>query len=394
MNLRTATAWIVCCKEVRENLRDRRSLLRGMVIGPLLAPLVFVLSMNLVISQLGASDQPLAVPVVGAHNAPNLVAALRARGLDPQPPVADPVGAISNRRATVVLVIPPGYARAWRQGRTAQLNLVFDSSQRAAQTPVNRLTQMIQSYTQKQGALRLLARGIAPSVGVPVSVDKRDQSTPQSRAALIFAMVPYFFFIAIFISGMYLAIDLTAGERERQSLEPLFANPVSRSQILVGKLAAISVFSFAGLSISVVAFCIATAFVPMERIGSALSLGPLFALQVCVLMLPLVALLAVIETLVAGFARSFREAQTYLSILMIVPAFLSIVMAFVSFGDALWMYAIPLFAQQIGVLTLLRGDSIGFAGMTLALVSGALVTLAAGWVTARIYALERLAIST
>src|SRR5690348_17360235 len=123
---------------------------------------------------------------------------------------------------------------------------------------------MLKNYAREQGAMRLVARGLSPGIATPVIVSDRDQSTPQSRSGLVFGILPYFFVIAIFIGGMYLAIDLTAGERERQSLEPLFANPVARWRILVGKLGAISAYSLASLVLTAVAFSIAGTFLPAE----------------------------------------------------------------------------------------------------------------------------------
>jgi sodium transport system permease protein len=192
---------------------------------------------------------------------------------------------------------------------------------------------------------------------------------------------------------MYLAIDLTAGERERQSLEPLFVNPVARWRILLGKLGAIAAFSTASLLLSVVAFGLAGHLVPTEKLGMALDLGPTFAVTVLVLMLPLVALLSVLQTLVAAFAKSYREAQTYLSILMIVPVLPSLLLSVIPVKSADWMYAVPLLGQQMGITELLRGGSVSGVDIVLSLLSGFAATLVVGLITARVYLSERLAIS-
>ncbi len=388
------TTLTVFFKEVRENLRDRRTLINALVTGPLIGPILFVLMMNVIINQqLGDVDKPLKVPVVGAQRAPNLIAALKSEGLEPQPAVADPVHAVRNQDAAVVLVVPAHFARAWNKGETAQVNLIYDSSQRDSGTPVKRLKGMLEKYARQQGALRILARGLSPTLAAPLKVDERDQSTPQSRAGMLFSIMPYFFVLALFMGGMYLAIDLTAGERERQSLEPLFANPVARWRVLLGKLMAICTFSLASLLLSVTAFSIAGRFVPTEKLGMALNLGPMFALEVLVLMLPLVMLLATLQTLVAAFAKSYREAQTYLGILMMVPALPSVMLTILPIKPAAWMYAVPLLGQQMGITELLRGETVSAAQIGVCLVSGFVVALIVGLVTARVYDSERLAIS-
>jgi sodium transport system permease protein len=192
---------------------------------------------------------------------------------------------------------------------------------------------------------------------------------------------------------MYLAIDLTAGERERQSLEPLFANPVPRWRILLGKIGAICLFSVSSLLICVMAFTVAGRFIPTEKLGMDLGLGPLFALEVVVLMLPLVLLIAALQTLVAAFAKSYREAQTYLGILMVVPALPSVLLSVTPVKTVAWMYAVPLLSQQVGITELLTGGSLrAFQVLTCLLCGFAIAALMLA-VTARVYGSERLAIS-
>jgi sodium transport system permease protein len=193
---------------------------------------------------------------------------------------------------------------------------------------------------------------------------------------------------------MYLAIDLTAGERERQSLEPLFANPVARWKILAGKLAAICMFSTTSLLITLVAFGVVGQFIPAEKIGMELDLGVHFAAYVLLLMLPVVLLLAALQSLVAAFAKSYREAQTYLSLLMLVPIIPSLVLAILPIKAQLWMYLVPLLGQSLGIMQLLRGDGVEPAQLGLCLAGSLAAAILAILVTVQLYRTERLAIST
>jgi sodium transport system permease protein len=331
--------------------------------------------------------------VIGAQYAPNLIDALKRQGLDPQPPIADPDQAVRNRDADVVLRIPADYAKAWKAGEPAQVELIYDASQMGTSTPRERLEGMLKHYAAVQGSLRLLARGLSPAIAQPVAIAQRDRSTPQSRASMMFGILPYFFVLSIFIGGMYLAIDLTAGERERQSLEPLFANPVGRSRILTGKLGAIGAFSLASLVITAVAFAVAAQFMPAEKLGMSFALGPAFIGEAILLELPLLALFAVVQTLVAAFAKSYREAQTYLGLLMFIPILPSILMSFMPVKPAAWMYAVPLLAQQVGISQLLRGSPVAISDIGLALACGFAAAAVAGVATAYVYRSERLAIS-
>jgi sodium transport system permease protein len=385
---------VVLFKEVRENLRDKRTVINALITGPLIAPLMFVMIMNVVISrQLNQAEAPLELPVIGASNAPNLLEALRQQGFVPQPPVADPIAAVRERAAAAVLRIPGDFGNSWVKGDPAQVEVYYDSSRRDMQQPVNRLRDMLERYSRLHGAMRLIARGFSPALANPVVVDERDQSTPQSRAGALFSILPYFFVVTVFIGGMYLAIDLTAGERERKSLEPLFANPVRRWRILLGKIAAICVFSVTSLLICVTAFTVAGRLIPTGKLGMNLGLGPAFAFEVVALMLPLVLLIAALQTLVAAFSKSYREAQTYLGILMLVPALPSVLLSVMPVKTAAWMYAVPLLSQQVGITELLMGGSMTAVQVVTCLLCGFLTAALMLAVTARVYDSERLAIS-
>jgi sodium transport system permease protein len=384
----------VFLKEVKENLRDRRTLISAFLTGPLLGPVIFVMLINVTLNrELDKAEKQLPVPVIGAEYAPNLLDALRAGGVVPGAAVADPAQAVRKQNADVVLRIASNYGKAWRKGEPVQVELFYDSSQRDANTSVERVTRLVESYARQQGAMRLVARGMSPSAAWPLQVAKRDQATPQSRAVLMFAMLPYFFVITIFMGGMYLAIDLTAGERERQSLEPLFANPVPRWKILCGKLAAIGVFSTTSLLISLLAFAVVGQFIPAEKIGMELDLGVRFAAYVLLLMLPLVLLLSALQSMVAAFAKSYREAQTYLSLLMLVPLIPSALLSFMPIKAQAWMYAIPLLGQNLGIMQLLRGDGVSAEQIGLCLAGSLAAALIAILATIQLYRSERLAIS-
>jgi sodium transport system permease protein len=385
----------VFMKEVRENLRDRRTLTSALLTGPLLGPIILVLLLNLTLNrEFEKAEQPLPVPVIGAQYAPNLLGELRAGGIVPGPPIAEPERAVRQQDADVVLRIAPDYPDAWRMGEPVQAELIYDSSRRDANSAVERVSGLVETYARQQGAMRLVARGLSASTAWPLVVARRDQASAQARAALMFSILPYFFVLTVFMGGMYLAIDLTAGERERQSLEPLFANPVARWRILAGKLAAISVFSAVSLLISLAAFGVVGRFLPTEKLGMELDLGVHFASNVLLLMIPLIVLLAALQSLVSAFAKSYREAQTYLSLLLLVPAIPSVLLSTLPFKPQDWMYAVPLLGQHLGIMQLLRGEPLSASLLGLCLSGSALAVIVAVAITAQLYRSERLAISS
>ncbi len=388
------TLLVVLFKEVRESLRDRRTLLSAFVTGPLLGPLLFALMIGAIVSQqLDKADLPLKVPVIGAQYAPNLINAFKAGGIVPQAAVADPGQAVRQQDADVVVRVSAAYPEAWRKGEPVQVEVFFDSSQGNTSTSVARVTQLVKSYAQQQGAMRLVARGLSPALATPVVVARRDQATAQSRAVLLLNMLPYLLVLTILVGGMYLAIDLTAGERERQSLEPLFANPVARWKVLLGKLLAITAFSAASLLLCLLVLAVIGRFIPAEKLGMEVNLGWHFATFVLLLELPMVALLAALQSLVAAFAKSFREAQTYLSLLMMVPIIPSVMLMVMPVKPRDWMYAVPLLGQHLGILDVLRGNAIGTERLILCLLGSTVAAMLAIGVTMQVYRSEKLAIS-
>ncbi|MHB1544934.1 MAG: ABC transporter permease [Gammaproteobacteria bacterium] len=386
--------WTVYLKEVRENLRDRRTVINALVTGPLLGPVLFGLLFSFTLQrQLADAVKPLPVPVIGAAYAPHLIHALEAQGMVVKPPPRNARAAIRAHVAQVVLVIPSDYDRAWDAGEPSGVELYYDSSRQGSHTPVTRLKRMLKTYAGLVVAQRLFVRGISPLILRPVVPEDRDLATPQSRSALMFSILPYFFVLTVFLGGMYLAIDTTAGERERQSLEPLLVNPVSRGAILSGKIAATVSFALVSLTLSIIAFSVVGRFLPVEKLDVILDLGPRFALFVLLLMLPLAVLLVTLQTIVSAFAKSYREAQTYLSILMLLPVIPSLLLSVMPLRARTWMYAVPLLGQQLGIMDLVRGETVSGVEVIACLIGSSVAALLAILLARELYASERLAVS-
>ena len=353
-------AWIVVyLKEMLENARDRRVLMSALLYGPLIGPVLFAVMISFILANnQDEAEKPLELPVVGAEHAPNLVDHLRQRGVVVLPPPDNAEAAIADQQVHAVLRVPVGYGEALRAGRPAELELLFDGSRQKSRIPVDRTRRAINAYGAQLGAQRLLLRGIDPAVGMPLALHDRDQSTEQARAAMVLAMLPYMLILAAFIGGMYLAIDTTSGERERRSLEPLFLSPAGRGEILAGKVLATTTYASASLTMAVLALAICVSLVPTEDLGMSLAIPAPALLRVLVATLPIALFAAVAQTLVASFARSFREAQTYVQFLMFVPMVPTFVLIVNPIPAELWMTWVPLFSQSLLINMLARGEAV------------------------------------
>lgn len=389
------SAWLtVFRKEVAENLRDRRTVVNSLIYGPLVGPLLLVLLLGFLVNKATErAEQPLELPVVGAGHAPSLVAFLQQHDVVVQDPPADPEQAVRDQDAELVLRIPPDFGQRWREGRSAPVELVFDESRQFTLASVRRLTRLIEAYGSLHGALRLTVRGIDPQVAQPVTVIERDQSSPQSRAGMALAFLPYLLILGAFLGGMYLAIDTTAGERERQSLEALLINPVPRGQILAGKLLATTLFAVAAVAVSVFGLATFVRVIPMGAVSSLLKLDYGTAWLALLAILPVALVAAAAQTLVSAFSKSFREAQTWLSMLMIVPAVPSLLMAVNPVKPADWMYATPLLSQHLIITQVVRGEAVLPWQFAASIGCTVLLGLLLAWAAIRVYHMERLAIS-
>jgi sodium transport system permease protein len=392
----TRRAWVtVFKKEAVENARDRRTLANALLYGPLFGPVLFAAILAFVSAkELEKWEKPLELPVVGREHAPNLVRFLEQQSVLIKPTPEDAEAAVRAQDADMVLRLAPEFGEAFRSGRPAPVDLLFDSSRQEAQKSVGRADALLQQYSRQIGLLRLQVRGINPEVAQAVTVQRRDLSTPQSRAGLILAVLPYFLILSSFLGGMYLAIDTTTGERERQSLEPLLTNPVSREQIMLGKLVATTLYALLSSLISIAAFAVSIRFVPPGALGFELSLSWSAAALIGLIVAPVALLAATLQTIVAAFARTYREAMTYLQFLIIVPMIPSILIMLNPTKPVLAMYATPLMGQSLLINQLVRGDVLSVTHVLVAVSGTLFLALMCGFIATRLYHRESLAVAT
>ena len=355
---------IVCRKELLDNARDRRTLFSAFVFGPLLGPVLFAVLVSVLVTQtVSTADAPIEVPIVGSELAPNLVEHLEARGVLAAPDhgiakFAEAAEAVQSGAYDAVLLIDPDFAERFAAGETARVTLVYDQSNTRAAGRIRRIRAAISSYAQQLGTLKLLARGVDPDVLTTVMLDELDVSTAAGRSVVLLGMLTYFLLLATLMGGFYLAIDSTAGERERRSLEPLLTTPVERSRLLLGKMTATTIYMLLALGLTLVGFAIALRFVSLEPLGMSSGFGVGAALAAFVIIAPFAPLGAALMTLVASFTKSYKEAQTYLTLVLLVPTLPLVFATMLNVkptGALMW---IPSLSQHLLVTALVRQDPI------------------------------------
>jgi sodium transport system permease protein len=217
-----------------------------------------------------------------------------------------------------------------------------------------------------------------------------DVSTPSGRSGLVLGMMSYFFIFALLMGGMYVAIDSTAGERERGSLEPLLSLPVTRARLIVGKMLAAALFMTLSLGLSLGAFYIAIQYIPLQEIGMTPNFGPRAVLTAFALLLPFVILGAALMTLVASFTKSYREAQTWLSVLMLAPTLPILIVSILQLRPRTEYMVIPSLSQHLLLVDLVKNEALDPAHVWISVASTLIAGLLVAWLCARLYRREGL----
>lgn len=344
-------------KEVKESLRDRKATFNSLLLGPILFPFLIIgLSYFGMSQQEEKAEQVLELPIVGAQYAPNLVRFLQQQQVVIIAEPDDPEGLVQRQEYPAVVRIPEQYPEQWQQGEPAVVELIADPTRRESNIPIQRVRTLLHAYGQQIGTLRLQLRGVSPALARPLVVKDVDLSTPQSRAALIMIFLPYFLMITAFTGGMHIAIDSTAGEKERKSLEPLLINPVPRWQIMSGKILATIAFALGSLGLTLVSFKLAMPFMPTGALGIDLQLSALMVAKILLVVGPVAVLAAALLTMLATMAKGFREAQSYMGLVIIIPMVPSLLYMTNPVKPEAWMMVIPMFSQNLLIAEFLRGE--------------------------------------
>ncbi len=378
------TVWRVLAKELLDTLRDRRTLF-AMILGPVLVmPLFVLLPQRLMQRQVDAQQASvLRVAVAGAENAPSLVDALQESGEVELLQTDDPATLIRDDSADVGLVFPPGFESDLAERRTTGVRLVADESELLS-VRTERLRSLLGEYAQTVVMARLEAEGVNPSLLTPFAIEDVNIASPQQMSgAFLGMMLPMFIVLWSLLGGMYTAIDVTAGEKERMTLEPLLTAPVGRAQVVLGKLLAVVTTSLVALVLAVSSMLVAFTVAPPVNGEAGASMGVETGTAVLLLLatLPVVILFSALEMTVCLVARSFKEAQNYitpLQFIVLLPAV--VVMVSPDLAPSLPAFAVPVFSTLVVLKDIFLGrvDAQGFAVMTLSslIYAGAAIGLA------------------
>lgn len=368
-------------KEVRDALRDRRTALMVFVASVVTGPVTLVLVAQFV-SGLEERAATLRVRMAGAEHAPALVNFLRRADVFIEEAPPDYARRVKEGRLDAVIVVPAGFHERWLAGDEARVRLVYDDSRTEASPAIRQSERLLEAFNRETATLRLLARGVSPSLTESVEVERVNAATPRHRGAVLLFLIPMFAILAPLLGGMTLAIDSTAGERERGSLEPLLANPVPTLAFAAGKWLAAWSSAAAVAVVTLAGFLVASAAFAERRLPALLQFGLAEFGCFVALAAPLAGLTSAAQMLISTYGRSYREAQTYVSYLATAVSFVPIVVIFTGAREAAWQLLVPVLGSLMAMQRVLRGEGLSWndallpAGVALAIAAAAVAAVA------------------
>lgn len=383
--------WTVFVKEVVDNFRDRRTL-TTIAVSVIIAPL-FVIGIQW-FSESKVKEEtdpvtspPFELPVVGAEHAPNLMNWLRQNNISIVNAPADPEQSIKSGERRVVMIIKENFVERFEQGKSAPVLLIHDSSIRGLeQIGMHKVQNSLATYGAQIASMRLQSRGISPELAQPIIVNTSDVATPESRNAQILGMLPYLIIMFIMAGGMYLAIDTTAGEREKGSLESLLTLPIDRKHLLLAKLLAAAFFSALTFLFVLIGLTVSMKYAPVDSIE--LVIDPARITYIFLTCLPFVFVASGLLILVASFTKSYKEAQSYMGFITMLPSMPLIFLVFLSPEASVSNMWIPSLSQALIIVETLKGEPIANHLVALSMISSLAVAVALSSIAMKLYQRE------
>lgn len=383
--------WTVLKKEVIDNLRDRRTLLT-ISASVIVTPLILIGFIWFAENSENKETDPVTakafdMPVIGSEYAPNLISWLEQNNINILKAPNDAETAIKSGEQKVVMVIKDNFAAAFKTGKTAPVLLIHDGSKsNFEQLGLRTVTNVLNNYSKQVGNMRLQTRGINPEITRALHVNISDISTPESRNAKLVSLVPYIVIMFIMAGGMYLAIDSTAGEREKGSLESLLTLPVSRNNVLLAKLLATAFFSALTFLLVLIGLSLSMKYAPVESITLNINTSKL--VHIFVSCLPFVFVASSTLVLLASFTKSYKEAQSYLSFIIMVPTLPLMMLGVISPEANVSNMWAPSLSQALIIIETLKGDTIPMHLTALSMASSLAIAALLSFAAIKLYQRE------
>ncbi|MEO6277642.1 ABC transporter permease subunit [Roseateles sp.] len=376
-------AWIVFTKELADALRDRRTLLRILIPALLMGPLLLAALSGLIASLEERADRR-ELMAVGLENAPTLKNFIERQTYTIK---AAPPDYEAQLRATKllepVLVVPKDFEAQLLAGEVPTVEIVSDSANQRAGAGVGAIQRVLWGFNRERASLNLAMRGVSIELLQPIDIQERDLASVQARAARLSSIIPMFIIMAVLYGALSAALDSTAGERERGSLEPLLMNPAPHGAIVVGKWGAVALLGMAVALLSSLSFVPAQWLLKSDSLQAMFQFGIEEVLAFWLLQIPLAAGLSAMLMALAIRSKTFKEAQAGSTLIVTAISLAPMVSLLNPGGDAAWYLWVPGLAQNTLMLAVLKGETLRWGQVLPGVVVGIALTAVALFYVAR-----------
>ncbi|MGZ5046598.1 MAG: ABC transporter permease [Usitatibacter sp.] len=352
-----STLATVYLKELKDALRDRRTAIMILVASIITGPVTLILVAQF-ISGLEEKSATLKVRIVGQQYAPELTNFLRRNDVEIEAAPADYQARVREGRLDAVIVVPDDFEERFLAGDAPKVEIVYDDSRAESGPAIRQAERLLRAFNHETGTLRMMARGVSPDLVEPLKVEHANTATPRQKGAFILFLIPMFAILSPLLGGMTVAIDSTAGERERGSLEPLLSNPVPTGEIVAGKWLAAWTFAASVGIFTLTGFVVATLLYAQKKLATLMTFGAPELAHFVAIVIPFAAMTSALQMLICTYGRSYREAQTYVSYLATAASFVPVAVMFSGMKDAVWQLAVPVLGQQMVLSRVVRGDAL------------------------------------
>ena len=380
-------ALTVLRKELRDALRDRRTLATVLLSAVLLGPLALV-AMSMLVASLEQQADQREVRVAGLAHAPSLRNYLERQTYRVSEAPPDYAARLHDASlADPVVLVPADFEAALARGKAPVLEVVFDSANTRSRSAAGRVEQLLAGFARERTTLALALRGVSPELLEPLRTEERDLAGSQSRATQITGLLPFFVLMAVLYGALNAALDTTAGERERGSLEPLLMNPAPPWALVLGKWGAVAIVSMLIAVLSCFSFLPGQWVLRSDTLAALFQYGPREAGWFVVVLLPFAAAISALLMAVAIRCKSFKEAQASATVVILVASLLPLASVFNLGAESSWQLWVPALAQNTLMTRVLKGEDLS-AGQVLlpSLVCLALSAAGVAYVASRLRA--------
>jgi sodium transport system permease protein len=370
-------------KEIVDALRDRRTLLTVLISSVLMGPLV-LLAISALVASLEANAEQREVVVAGLERAPSLQNYFERQTYTVRAAPPDYEALLrSAKLADAVVVVPPDFEPALQRGDAPMVEIVSDSANQRSQASSGRAARLLGGFSHERAMLNLAVRGVSPDVLEPLQLEERDLASTQTRATQITGMLPFFVLMAVLTGALNAALDTTAGERERGSLEPLLMNPAERWALVLGKWGAVASVGMLIAVLSCFSFLPGQWLLRSDTLAAMFQYGPREALLFLVVLLPFAAAVSALLMAVAIRCKTFKEAQASTTVVMLAASLLPLINVFSLGQESPWYLWVPALAQNLLMTRVLKGDAFGVAQLAAPLLVCVLIAAVSVWFVAR-----------